>query len=88
MKENQKAIDREIDSYINEDASISKNYDLLTSIPGIGRIIALETIVLTGKLHCYQQSSQICLLHRNCSIQKGVRNLCKKENDRFQERLF
>ena len=47
MKENQKAIDREIDSYINEDASISKNYDLLTSIPGIGRIIALETIVLT-----------------------------------------
>ena len=47
MKENQKAIDKEIDSYMNEDASISKNYDLLTSIPGIGRIIALETIVLT-----------------------------------------
>ena len=47
MMENQKAIDKEIDSYMNEDASISKNYDLLTSIPGIGRIIALETIVLT-----------------------------------------
>lgn len=47
MQENQKAIDKEIDSYIQEDASISKNYELLTSIPGIGRIIALETIVLT-----------------------------------------
>ena len=47
MKENQKTIDKEIDCYIQEDASISKNYNLLTSIPGIGRIIALETIVLT-----------------------------------------
>lgn len=47
MKENQKAIDKEIDSYMNEDASISKNFNLLSSIPGIGRIIALETIVLT-----------------------------------------
>ncbi len=47
MQENQKAIDKEIDSYMNEDTSIRKNYNLLTSIPGIGRIIALETIVLT-----------------------------------------
>ena len=47
MQENQKAIDKEIDSYMNEDPSISKHYDLLTSIPGIGRIISLETIVLT-----------------------------------------
>lgn len=47
IQENQKAIDKEIDSYMNKDANISKNYNLLTSIPGIGRIIALETIVLT-----------------------------------------
>ncbi len=33
--------------YIKEDADISKNFSLLTSIPGIGRIVALETIVLT-----------------------------------------
>ena len=39
MQENQKAIDKEIDSYMNEDTSIRKNYNLLTSIPGIGRII-------------------------------------------------
>lgn len=43
----QKAIDREIDHYIEKDAGISTNFELLTSIPGVGRLVALETIVLT-----------------------------------------
>lgn len=47
LKDAQRAIDNEIDSCIGEDAAISKNFELLTSIPGIGRLIALETIVLT-----------------------------------------
>lgn len=42
-----KGIDNEIDMYIKEDADISKNFSLLTSIPGIGRVVALEPIVLT-----------------------------------------
>ncbi len=47
LKNAQKATDCEIDSCMGEDASIGKNFELLTSIPGIGRLIALETIVLT-----------------------------------------
>ncbi len=47
LRESQKAIDNEIDCYMKEDASINKNFELLTSIPGIGRMVALETIVLT-----------------------------------------
>lgn len=47
LKNAQKAIDNEIDSCIEEDTAIDKSFELLTSIPGIGRLIALETIVLT-----------------------------------------
>jgi len=47
LKEALKLLDNEIDSYISSDAAISKNYELLTSITGIGRIVALETIILT-----------------------------------------
>lgn len=40
-------VDSDIDRIMSEDASIKKNYVLLTSIKGIGRVVALDTIVLT-----------------------------------------
>lgn len=42
-----KAIDKEIASCLDEEECIRKNYDLLLSIPGIGHVVALETIILT-----------------------------------------
>lgn len=47
LKDALKATDKEIDSYLSMDEAISRNYELLTSIIGIGRIVALETIILT-----------------------------------------
>lgn len=42
-----KSIDKEMMKLIQSDRSISKNYDLLLSIPGIGHINAVTTIVMT-----------------------------------------
>lgn len=47
LKESIKAVDEEIACCLDEEASIRKNYDLLLSIPGIGHVVALETIILT-----------------------------------------
>ncbi len=47
LGEARKAIDAEVDGCMAEDPGIDRNFELLTSIPGIGRLIALETIVLT-----------------------------------------
>jgi len=42
-----KEIERRIDEFLEETSALKKSYDLLTSIPGVGRIIALYTIVHT-----------------------------------------
>jgi transposase len=39
--------DEEIQSLMDEDATLGKNYELLCSIKGIGLVVAVETIVLT-----------------------------------------
>lgn len=40
-------VEAEMDWVLLSDASVKKNYDLLTSIMGIGRVVAVTTIVLT-----------------------------------------
>ena len=40
-------LDHEIDLIVADDPAIKKNYDLLRSVTAIGRVIALETIILT-----------------------------------------
>lgn len=47
LKESKRQTDKEIDAIISEDKAIEDNYNLLTSIPGIGRVVALDTIILT-----------------------------------------
>ena len=47
LRDTRKAIDCEIDHCMEEAPDIGRNFGLLTSIPGIGRMVALETIVLT-----------------------------------------
>lgn len=41
-------VDDEIDSVISSDATLQTNYELLTSVIAIGRVVATETLVLTN----------------------------------------
>ena len=47
LQDNIKQTDKEIKSVIDTDPAIKKNYDLLTSIIGVGIVVAVTTIVLT-----------------------------------------
>lgn len=53
-----KAIESAIKKVIDADASLKKNYDLLTSIPGIGLVNALTTIIATGNFSRFQTARQ------------------------------
>ena len=47
LQDNIKQTDKEIKSVIDTDPTIKRNYDLLTSIIGVGIVVAVTTIVLT-----------------------------------------
>jgi transposase len=47
LQDNIKQTDKEIKSVIDTDPAIKQNYDLLTSIIGVGIVVAVTTIVLT-----------------------------------------
>ena len=51
-------IEKEILRQINEDKSLQTNYEFLTSIPGIGMINAVLTIVSTGNFTRFQTARQ------------------------------
>lgn len=47
LQDNIKQTDKEIKSVVDTDPAIKQNYDLLTSIIGVGIVVAVTTIVLT-----------------------------------------
>lgn len=53
-----KAIETAIRTVVESDAEIKKNYELLTSIPGIGMQNAVMTIIATGNFTRFQTSRQ------------------------------
>ena len=58
LTEEIKSIDKAILKQINDNPEIKKNYDLLITIPGIGMINALMTIVATSNFVRFQTSRQ------------------------------
>lgn len=73
-----KGIDNEIDMYIKEDADINKNFSLLTSIPGIGRVVALETIVLTENFMAIDNPRKYACYIGVAPFQERIRYICEK----------
>ena len=53
-----RALDEQIESIINEDKELSKNYKLLRSVKGIGLINAVNTIVYTNNFTSFQNARQ------------------------------
>jgi len=47
LEKNRRAVELQLDQYIESRPNLKTSYDLLISIPGIGQIIALHTIVQT-----------------------------------------
>lgn len=47
LQKERKKVEGDIEEYVAEISAIKKNYDLLQTIPGIGKIIALQSIVQT-----------------------------------------
>lgn len=50
------AIEKEIKEMINKDEKMKKNYELLTSIPGISLVNAVNLIVFTGNFEFFEDS--------------------------------
>ena len=50
------AIEKEIKELINKDEKMKKNYELLTSIPGISLVNAVNLIVFTGNFGFFEDS--------------------------------
>ena len=52
-------IDRQMDAVIAKDAALSTLYELITSIPGIGKITATELICFTNEFKLYKEAKQL-----------------------------
>lgn len=58
LEEEIKAIEAEMDELINGDETLLKNYALLTSIKGIGKVNAISTIIHTDNFSAFQTARQ------------------------------
>lgn len=58
LTEQVKAIETAIKKEIETDSQVKKNYELLTSIPGIGLVNAVITIIATGNFTRFQTARQ------------------------------
>lgn len=76
-----KRIEGELDRFLNQHSSIRENYDLLQSIPGIGKMISLYTILYTQnfeQINCPRKFACYCGVapfknESGTSLRKGTR---------------
>ncbi|MEZ4933328.1 MAG: IS110 family transposase [Saprospiraceae bacterium] len=74
-------IDKDIDQFVLEQPAIRHNHELLLSIPGIGRVISLYTILYTGnfeRITCPRKFACYCGVapfknESGTSVRKGTR---------------
>lgn len=58
LEEEIKSVEEEMNALIEKDPSISKNYQLLTGIKGIGSINAISTIIHTNNFEAFETARQ------------------------------
>lgn len=81
-------VDRKIDQLIREDAQLSNLFDLIVSVPGVGRITACYLLCFTNEFTMYTSAKQLACYcgvapfeHRSGSSVKGrtrVHNMANK----------
>ena len=50
LKEEQKAVEQQIQQLIQADARLKELFDLMVSVPGIGPVIATELLITTNEM--------------------------------------
>lgn len=73
LKEEQKAIDAQIETLIQDDRRLKELFDLIVSVPGVGAATATEILVATNELKTINDpkkmaASAVRLSCRRCSI--------------------
>ena len=61
-------LEKQITLIIKADPEINRIYELITSIKGVGMIVAINFIVLTNCFKDFSDSRKVCMLFRNCSF--------------------
>ena len=59
LKEEQKAVDAQINDLIQADARLKELFDLMISVPGIGPVIATELLVATNEMQTISDPKKI-----------------------------
>lgn len=52
------ALEKEMQKIIQDNAELSANYDLVTSVPGVGKVIAISTLVHTNNFKSFENARQ------------------------------
>jgi transposase len=94
IKENIKRIEKSIDHLVKEDAQLMRQCDLITSIPGIGKITALNVIISTNEFTKIREAKKLACYagvapfeHRSGSSIRGKTRVSKMANMTLK-RLF
>lgn len=59
LKKQLSTIDEELDSTLNEDAEIRENAELVRSVPGIGKVTALQMIISTNNFKNFKSAKHL-----------------------------
>ena len=89
------AIEREMKQAINEDAEYKRDFELLTTIDGVGPITAMTVLAEIGDLRRFERARQLTayvgvsprVVQSGTSV-RGRTRLCKRGNGRVRQALY
>lgn len=89
------AIEQEMKRVVNEDESFKRDFELLTSIDGVGPITALTVLAEIGDLRRFERARQLTAyagvsprIVQSGSSVRGKTRMCKRGNQRIRQALY
>lgn len=58
LTEQIETLEKEMQKIIQDNAELSANYDLVTSVPGVGKVIAISTLIHTNNFKSFENARQ------------------------------
>ena len=88
-------IEQEMKRVVNEDEAFKRDFDLLTSIDGVGPITALTVLAEIGDLRRFERARQLTayagvsprIVQSGTSV-RGKTRMCKRGNQRIRQALY
>ena len=80
---------------VNSDETFKRDFDLLTSIDGVGPITAMTVLAEIGDLRCFERARQLTayagvsprVVQSGTSV-RGKTRMCKRGNKRIRQALY